>query len=70
VMCLMMALGLAYSIFPDIVIGKLDIWESAASTASLEFALIGTAIAVPMILIYTAFIYKIFYGKSRPLSYE
>ena len=70
VMCLMMALGLAYSIFPDIVIGKLDIWESAASTASLKFALIGTVIAVPMILFYTAFIYKIFYGKSQPLSYE
>ena len=70
VMCLMMALGLAYSIFPDIVIGKLDIWESASSTASLEFALIGTVIAVPMILFYTAFIYKIFYGKSQPLSYE
>tara|TARA_B110000503_G_scaffold66313_1_gene104059 strand:- start:106864 stop:107838 length:975 start_codon:yes stop_codon:yes gene_type:complete len=60
VMCLMMALGLAYSIFPDIVIGKLDIWESASSTASLEFALIGTVIAVPMILFYTAFIYKNF----------
>ena len=70
VMCLMMALGLAYSIFPDIVIGKLDIWESASSTASLEFALIGTVIAVPMILFYTAFIYKIFYGKSQSLSYE
>ena len=69
VMCLMMALGLAYSIFPDIVIGKLDIWESASSTASLEFALIGTVIAVPMILFYTEFIYKIFYVKSKTLSY-
>ena len=70
VMCLMMALGLAYSIFPDIVIGKMNIWESAASTASLKFALIGTVLAVPMILMYTIFIYKIFYGKSQPLSYE
>ncbi len=69
-MCLMMALGLAYSIFPDIVIGKMNIWESAASTASLQFALIGTALAVPMILFYTIFIYRIFYGKSQPLSYE
>ena len=70
VMCLMMALGLAYSIFPDIVIGKMNIWESAASTASLKFALIGTVLAVPMIAMYTIFIYKIFYGKSQPLSYE
>ena len=69
-MCLMMALGLAYSIFPDIVSGKMNIWESAASTASLKFALIGTVLAVPMILMYTIFIYKIFYGKSQPLSYE
>jgi|TARA_B110000046_G_scaffold180838_1_gene212057 cytochrome d ubiquinol oxidase subunit II len=47
---------------------KLDIWESASSTASLEIALIGTVIAVPMIIFYTAFIYKILYGKSQPLS--
>ena len=47
---------------------KLDIWESASSTASLEIALIGTVIAVPMIIFYTAFIYKILYGKSQPLN--
>lgn len=70
VICLMMAIGLAYSIFPDIIIGKLTIWESAAATSSLQFALVGTAVSVPTILIYTTFIYRIFYGKSKPLSYE
>lgn len=70
VICVMSALGLAYSIFPDIVIGRLDIWESAASRPSLMFAFVGTVISVPAIFIYTVFIYRIFSGKSKTLSYE
>lgn len=70
VMCVMCALGLGYSIFPDIVIGKLNIWESAASRDSLMFAFVGTVIAVPAIFCYTVFIYRIFSGKTRDLTYE
>ena len=70
VICVMCALGLAYSIYPDVVINKLTIWETASSEASLKFAFVGTVIAVPMIFIYTVFIYRIFSGKSSLLSYE
>ena len=70
VLCIMCSLGLAYSIFPDIVIGQMTIWEASASTPSLQFAFYGTVIAVPAILIYTAFIYWVFAGKSKELSYE
>lgn len=70
VICLMSALGLAYSIYPDIVIDKLTIWESAASTASLQFTFYGIVITVPMILIYTVYIHRIFSGKATKLSYE
>jgi len=70
VICVMLALGLAYSIYPDIVIDKLSIQETAASTSSLKFAFVGVVIAVPMIFIYTIFIYRIFYGKASSLSYE
>lgn len=70
VMCVMCVLGLAYSIFPYIVIGHLTIWQSAASHDALLFAFIGTLIAVPAIFAYTVFIYRIFSGKASNLSYE
>ncbi|MBD2857629.1 cytochrome d ubiquinol oxidase subunit II [Spongiibacter sp. KMU-158] len=68
--CLMASIGLAYSLFPDIIIGKLTIWESAAATESLLFTLVGVVITVPAILGYTVFVYRIFRGKAKELSYE
>lgn len=70
VICVMCSLGLAYSIFPDIIINKLTIWESASSTASLKFTLVGVVLAVPMIIFYTFFVYRIFSGKATALNYE
>ena len=70
VICVMCAIGLAYSIYPDVIIDRLDIWKTAASTASLKFTFVGVVIAVPMITIYTLYIYKLFSGKSTALSYE
>jgi len=61
---------IAYSIFPDIVIGKMNIWESAASTASLAVCAHWHRTGGTHDPFYTIFIYKIFYGKSQPLSYE
>lgn len=70
VICLMAALGLAYSIYPDIIIGQLTIQEAAASTASLQFTLYGVVIALPCIIAYTIFVYRIFSGKATELSYD
>jgi len=70
VLCLLAALGLAYSILPDIIIGQMDIWESAASTASLLFTFWGTAVVLPTILVYTFFVYRIFSGKATALDYD
>lgn len=68
--CVMSAFGLAYSIFPDIIIGQLTIWESAAHSSALMFTLFGVLIALPCIIIYTVFIYRIFSGKATALSYD
>ncbi len=70
VICVTSAIGLGYSIFPDIIIGQLDIWEAAAARSSLMFAFVGSVVAVPAIFIYTVFIYRIFSGKTKTLSYE
>jgi len=61
--------GLAYSIFPDIVIGQLTLWDAAAATSSLTIIFIGVAITLPMIIVYTIYLYRVFWGKAHPLSY-
>ncbi|MBB5186738.1 cytochrome d ubiquinol oxidase subunit II [Zhongshania antarctica] len=70
VICVMASLGLAYSIFPDIIIGQMTIWDAAASVKSLQFTLVGVVITLPVILFYTFFMYRIFHGKATALSYE
>ncbi len=70
VMCVLASIGLAYSLFPDIVLGRISIWEAASATESLLFTFWGAIIALPMILGYTIFIYRVFRGKATHLSYE
>lgn len=70
VICLMAALGLAYSIFPDIIIGQMTIWEAASHTSALQFTFYGVVIALPCIILYTVFIYRVFSGKATELSYD
>ncbi len=70
VICIMATLGLAYSLFPDIILGQLTIQEAAASTASLQFVFVGTVITLPLILAYTVYVYQVFSGKLAALEYE
>jgi cytochrome bd ubiquinol oxidase subunit II len=62
--------GLAYSLFPYLVMDRITLWEAAAAPASLRFMLIGAVIALPMIIGYTVFSYRVFWGRSSELSYE
>ncbi len=70
IICIMCGIGLGYSLYPDVVIDKLTLWEAAASLDSLQFAFYGTVIAVPCIFAYTIYIYRVFRGKTTELSYE
>ncbi len=70
VICVLASIGLAYSLFPDVVLGRLSIWDAASATESLLFTFWGAIIALPMILAYTVFIYRVFRGKATHLSYE
>jgi cytochrome d ubiquinol oxidase subunit II len=62
-------LGLAYSIYPFVVIGQLTIWQAASSPAALKVILFGVAISVPAIAAYTVFSYRVFRGKTGELKY-
>lgn len=68
--CLLAATGLAYSIYPDIILGRLRIEEAAAASESLRFVFWGVAITLPAILGYTFFVYRIFRGKTTELRYD
>lgn len=63
-------LGLAISIWPDIIPGRVTIWQAAAPAASQEFMLVGTVVLVPLILAYTAWSYWVFRGKVDEEGYH
>jgi len=62
--------GLAYSLFPYVVIDRMTIWEAAAHPSALKVMLIGVAIVLPFLIAYTAFAYRVFRGKARAGLYE
>ena len=62
-------LGLAFSIYPYVVIGQMTIWQAASSPEALKVILIGVCISVPAIAGYTVFSYRVFRGKTGKLTY-
>lgn len=65
----MVSMGLAYSIYLYIIIDQITIWEATANLNSLRIIVIGICITVPLIIAYTIFVYYIFRGKAKHLSY-
>lgn len=61
--------GLAYSLFPWLVIDKITIWQAAIAPESMAVILVGAAVVLPMIIGYTVFAYRVFWGKSSALKY-
>lgn len=61
--------GLAYSLFPYLVVDHIDIWQAASAPESLKIILAGTAVVLPAIFGYTIYAYRVFWGKARELTY-
>lgn len=61
--------GIAYSLFPYIIVGHMTIWQAAAATESLWLIFWGAVVVLPAILLYTLYSYRIFWGKTVPMSY-
>jgi cytochrome d ubiquinol oxidase subunit II len=55
--------GLGISLYPHIIPPSLSIWDAAAPDASLKFLLVGAAVLLPIILVYTGYAYFVFRGK-------
>jgi cytochrome d ubiquinol oxidase subunit II len=63
-------IGLAYSLFPYLVVDRIDLWDAASAPESLLIILVGTGFTLPAIIAYTVFAYRVFWGKATQLSYE
>ena len=63
-------LGLAYSLFPFVVMDRLTIWEAAAHPSALWMLFYGTAAVLPFLAGYTIFAYRVFGGKVKALTYD
>jgi cytochrome bd ubiquinol oxidase subunit II len=62
--------GLAYSLFPYLVMDRITIWDAAAHPSALKVMLIGALIVLPFIIAYTVFSYRVFRGKAPAKLYE
>ena len=60
---LMCLIGIGISIWPDVIPGRVTIYEAAAPARSQRFMLWGAAFLIPIILAYTAWAYWVFRGK-------
>jgi cytochrome d ubiquinol oxidase subunit II len=63
------AAGLAYSLFPYLVVERITIWQAASAPESLVIILAACAVTIPTIVVYTVFIYRVFHGKAQLPSY-
>jgi cytochrome d ubiquinol oxidase subunit II len=63
-------LGLAYSLYPYVVIDRLTIWDAAAHPSGLKFVLAGVVVVLPFLVGYTIFAYRVFGGKTIAKLYD
>jgi len=66
-LCIM---GLAVSIWPNVIPARLTIWEAAAPHRSQVFMLWGASVLIPVILAYTGWAYWVFRGKVGSEGYH
>jgi len=63
-------LGLAYSVFPFVVLGWITIWDAAAHPSALKVTLAGALLVLPFLIGYTVFAYRVFRGKAKAGLYK
>ena len=64
------AAGLAYSIFPYLVVDRITAAQAASAPESLAIVFAGVVLVLPFIVAYNVYTYRVFRGKARPLSYD
>jgi cytochrome d ubiquinol oxidase subunit II len=55
--------GLAISLYPDFIPGRLTVLQAASDTLTLAFMLIGIGVLFPVMVGYNLYQYSVFRGK-------
>lgn len=58
-------IGFIISLWPNIIPPSIDIWQASAPYSSQWFSLIGVALLLPVIVIYTGYAYWVFRAKVK-----
>ncbi|WP_250658420.1 cytochrome d ubiquinol oxidase subunit II [Alkalimarinus coralli] len=58
-------IGLVVGMFPYIIPRDVTIWQAIAPDSTLSFSFIGVIIFLPVILLYNAYAYRVFSGKTN-----
>ena len=61
--------GLAYALFPWLVLDEITIWDAASAPESLLIIFVGAVVVLPVIIGYSVFAYRVFGGKAAKLEY-
>jgi cytochrome d ubiquinol oxidase subunit II len=56
--------GLAYSMFPFVVLDTLTLWDAAAAQGSLQLVLAATVIALPVMVVFNLMTYRNLFGRA------
>ena len=68
VLCLLlffaMLAGLAYSMFPFVVLDQLTLWDAATAQGSLQLVLGATVVALPVMVIFNFLTYRNMFGSA------
>jgi len=56
--------GLAYSMFPFVILDNMTIWDAASAVGSLKLILLITFVAVPIMVLFNLMGYRSLFGRA------
>lgn len=57
--------GLAYSLFPYLILDDMTLWDSAGAIGSMRLVLAGAAVGGPVVLVFNVLAYRTVFGKDH-----
>ena len=62
---LLMLSGLAYSLFPFLILDDMTLWDGAGALGSMRLVMAGAVVGIPVVLVFNILAYRSVFGKER-----
>jgi cytochrome d ubiquinol oxidase subunit II len=62
---LLMLSGLAYSLFPYLILDDMTLWDGAGALGSMRLVMAGAVVGIPVVLVFNILAYRSVFGKER-----